>query len=136
MLMFAANTVPTTFTVGSTLGTGTTLELNGGTTGNDNSTSRRAADNVTVNTGNGKNNAVNITNAGDLSGHPIRRHRPRRIRSKLVGSQQLGRQPCAGDADKHSRSPDGPASDRIYRSPGGAGPHLTWSDAAGLPRAE
>ena len=73
VLMFAANAVPTTFTVGSTLGTGTTLELDGGTTGSDTfNVQGAAADTVTVNTGNGKNNAVNIssdapTNTGDLS---------------------------------------------------------------------
>ncbi len=73
VLMFAANNVPTTFTVGSTLGTGTTLELDGGTNGSDTfNVQGAAADNVTVNTGNGKNNAVNIssdapTNTGDLS---------------------------------------------------------------------
>jgi hypothetical protein len=62
VLMFAANTVPTTFTVGSTLGTGTTLELDGGTNGSDTfNVQGAAADTVTVNTGNGKNNAVNIS---------------------------------------------------------------------------
>ena len=74
VLMFAANTVPTTFTVGSTLGTGTTLELDGGTNGNDTfNIQGAAADTVTVNTGNGKSNTVNVssdapTNTGDLSG--------------------------------------------------------------------
>lgn len=73
VLMYAANNVPTTFTVGSTLGTGTTLSLNGGTTGSDEfDVQGAAADNVTINTGNGKNNAVNIssdapTNTGDLA---------------------------------------------------------------------
>ena len=69
VLMFAPNIAPSTFTVGSTLGAGTTLALTGGTGGNDTfNVQTTAADTLTINTGNGNANSVNITNAGDLSG--------------------------------------------------------------------
>jgi FG-GAP repeat protein len=73
VLLFASNVAPTTFTVGSTLGAGTTLELDGGTSGNDTfNIQGAAADTVTVNAGFGKNNIVNVSsdapaNTGDLS---------------------------------------------------------------------
>ncbi len=67
--LFGSNTVPATFTVASTLGATTTLALTGGTNGGDTFNIQTAsASTLTINTGDGDGNAVNITKAGDLTG--------------------------------------------------------------------
>ncbi len=67
--LFGPNTMSATFTVASTLGAGTTLALTGGAIGgNTFNIQGAAADTLTINTGNGPANAVNLTKAGDLTG--------------------------------------------------------------------